>query len=105
VRDALLVFDSCESGLQNEAPGAELDGWASAGFAAGALDTVLHQWKIDDASATRFMDAFYREILHSDSIARAVHRARRTVRATTPHPFAWASTFVASRRPFDGTGP
>ncbi|HKK72836.1 MAG TPA: CHAT domain-containing protein [Candidatus Krumholzibacteria bacterium] len=104
VRDALLVFDSCESGLQNEAPGAELDGWASAGFAAGARDIVLHQWKIDDASATRFMGAFYGEVLDAASIAHAVHRARRTVREATPHPFAWASTFLSSRTPFAGNG-
>jgi tetratricopeptide (TPR) repeat protein len=100
VGGALLYFDSCESGLANEAPGAELDGWATAGFAAGAHELVLNLWKVDDRSAQRSATAFYEAWCSGATAADAAHDARARVRGRFAHPFHWAGTIVNSRRPF-----
>lgn len=100
VRGALLYFDSCESGLSNEAPGAELDGWATAGFAAGAHEMVLNLWKVDDRSAARFAREFYASWSDGCSAVVAMQRARLAARAVVGHPFEWAAGMLTSRRPF-----
>lgn len=100
VAGALLYFDSCESGLAGESPGAELDGWANAGFAAGAHEVVLNLWKVDDRSATRFATSFYDAWCAGRTTALAAHEARQHARVRAEHPFEWAAGIVSSRRPF-----
>jgi tetratricopeptide (TPR) repeat protein len=90
LRDALLFFDSCESGLSLDTPGAQLDGWMGAGLGAGAREFVLTLWKLDDDAAQTFASAFYEGWLTGRSAAEAAQLARRRVRRIRRHPFAWA---------------
>jgi CHAT domain-containing protein len=90
LREALLFFGSCESGLAGEDRGSELDGWMSAGLAAGAAELVLTLWKVDDAAVSAFADAFYPRWCEGMGAPEAAAAARRDMRQLRPHPFAWA---------------
>ena len=93
IRGALLSFTSCESGRSNLFPGSDLDGWMTAGFAAGARDLALTLWKVDDASAQAFAGAFFRNWTQGASTAAASAAARREIRARWKHPYHWAPFF------------
>ena len=94
VRNALLYFSSCESGLSEEMPGAELDGWIAAGLGAGAREMVLTLWKVDDDAATAFAESFYPGWAGGRPAPEAAGEARRKTMARFPHPYSW-SPFIA----------
>ncbi len=99
LEDSLLFFNTCESGLGMEVPGAELDGWMCAGLGAGARELVLSLWKVDDASATALASAFYPGWGSSNAPV-AVREARASVREIHPHPFSWAPLVAVGASPF-----
>ncbi|MDP6801805.1 MAG: CHAT domain-containing protein [Gemmatimonadota bacterium] len=89
LQDSLLHFTSCESGLAENMPGSDMDGWITAGLGAGARELVLTLWKVDDASSRAFASAFYPAWVGGAPAAEAAALARDAVRATMPHPFHW----------------
>jgi tetratricopeptide (TPR) repeat protein len=95
VRNALVFFGSCESGLATDLPGSEMDGWLSAALGAGAAEVVLTLWKIDDETAAAFSRAFYSHRSRGVGAVAAAARARREVRELHPHPYAWAPFAVS----------
>jgi len=94
LRNALVQFTSCESGQTRALPGSDIDGWITAGLAAGAREMVLTLWKIDDEAGIAFADHFYRAWTAGSSAAEAAARARTAMRRHDPHPYRWAP-FVA----------
>jgi len=89
-----VQFTSCESGQTRALPGSDIDGWITAGLAAGAREMVLTLWKIDDEAGIAFADHFYRAWTAGSSAAEAAARARTAMRRHDPHPYRWAP-FVA----------
>jgi hypothetical protein len=93
LRGALLYFASCESGLTQELPGSDLQGWMTAGLGVGARELVLTLWKVDDRSAVAFAADFYPAWTRRGAAAAAA-AARAVVRDELPHPYHWAP-FIA----------
>jgi hypothetical protein len=94
LRGALLHFTSCESGLAERMPGSDIEGWITAGLAAGARELVLTLWRIDDDAANAFSRAFYGRWVDGTDAGPAAAHARDEVRRHRPHPYSWAS-FIA----------
>ncbi|MCA9727221.1 MAG: CHAT domain-containing protein [Candidatus Eisenbacteria bacterium] len=96
LRGALLHFTSCESGRTALFPGSDLDGWMTAGLAAGAAELNLTLWKVDDTSARAFSEAFYRRWTATRNSGLSAFQARRRLRSRWPHPYRWAPYFTVS---------
>jgi tetratricopeptide (TPR) repeat protein len=90
LRGALICFTSCESGLAGTYPGSDLEGWITAGLAAGARELALTLWKVDDTAAQAFTAGFYPDWIAGAGAAAAAAAARRRIRRVHPHPFHWA---------------
>ncbi|MCA9754020.1 MAG: CHAT domain-containing protein, partial [Gemmatimonadetes bacterium] len=90
IEGALVHFTSCESGRTNALPGSDLEGWMTAGLAAGAREMILTLWKIDDESALEFTTEFYERWATGESAAVARAVAGRVLAAKGRHPFRWA---------------
>jgi CHAT domain-containing protein len=86
----LICFTSCESGLAGTYPGSDLEGWITAGLAAGARELALTLWKVDDTAAQAFPAGFYPDWIAGAGAAAAAAAARRRIRRVHPHPFHWA---------------
>ena len=87
---SLIQFTSCESGLSEELPGSEVDGWITAGLAVGASELVLTLWKVDEASTLAFTRGFYPRWAGGKTAPHAAAEARAAVRRRHPHPYHWA---------------
>src|SRR5207237_10037358 len=61
----LAVLSACETANGKVAPGEGVIGMSWAFFVAGTRSMVVSQWKINSASTSEFMTAFYQN-LHSD---------------------------------------
>jgi hypothetical protein len=90
LRGALVQFTSCESGQTRTLPGSDIDGWITAGLAAGAREMILTLWKIDDEAGSSFARTFYRSWATGETAAVAAARAREAARTVDPHPYRWA---------------
>lgn len=86
------VLLSCESALGTHGPGAEMDGWLSAGLAAGLSGLVLALWKIDDRAA-----GVVAERLHGGAggrpgaLPRRLRQVLAQLRDAGEHPWRWAA--------------
>ncbi|MGE4248478.1 MAG: CHAT domain-containing protein [Parvibaculaceae bacterium] len=88
----LVVLSACQSGL-GRALDAGVVGLARAFQLAGASNTVMSLWSVDD-DATRFlMEHFYR-LLAEHEPAEALRLATLSTRERFPHPGQWASFAV-----------
>lgn len=88
----LVVLSACQSGL-GQALDAGVIGLARAFQLAGAANTVMSLWSVDD-DATRFlMEHFYRSIADHEP-AEALRRATLATREHFPGPGQWASFAV-----------
>lgn len=91
-RRPLVVLSACQSGL-GQALDAGVIGLARAFQLAGASNTVMSLWSVDD-DATRFlMEHFYRLLADHDA-AEALRRATLATRERFPSPGQWASFAV-----------
>ncbi|MGE0008199.1 MAG: CHAT domain-containing protein [Parvibaculaceae bacterium] len=88
----LVVLSACQSGL-----GRSLDagvvGLARAFQLAGASNTVMSLWSVDD-DATRFLMEHFYGLLAGHEPARALQLATLATRTRFPHPGQWASFAV-----------
>jgi CHAT domain-containing protein len=88
----LVVLSACQSGL-GQALDAGVIGLARAFQLAGAANTVMSLWSVDD-DATRFlMEQFYRLIAEHEP-AEALRLATLATRERFPNPGQWASFAV-----------
>lgn len=85
----LVILSACQSGL-GQALDAGVIGLARAFQIAGATDTVMSLWSIDD-EATRFlMESFYRQLV-THPPAEALRRATLATKELYPDPAQWAA--------------
>jgi CHAT domain-containing protein len=93
----LAVLSACETANGKVAPGEGVIGMSWAFFVAGTRSIVVSQWKINSASTSEFMTAFYQN-LHSDNErakrnkVEAIREAALTLMKDDRyrHPFYWA---------------
>lgn len=89
----LVVLSACETALGPEVQGEGMMGLARAFLHAGASGVVASLWKVKDRATARFMERFYRALLHDHlSPAAALRRAQLEQRADprTSDPADWA---------------
>src|SRR5438046_8721952 len=92
----LAVLSACETANGKVAPGEGVIGMSWAFFVAGTRSMVVSQWKINSASTSDFMTAFYQNLYSAKkeplTKARAMQRAALTVLKNDhyQHPFYWA---------------
>jgi CHAT domain-containing protein len=89
----LVVLSACDTALGEELPGEGVLGLAYAFQLAGARSVLSTQWTVEDASAARLVERFYRG-LHGGLDAAAALRAAQLAtrrRPATAHPYYWAS--------------
>lgn len=98
----MAVLSACNTGSGELTDGEGVLGLERAFRIAGARSVVMTLWPVDDQVASRYMRAFYGELLaHRESTAEAVWSAgRKTLLARraagqSTHPWYWAG-FVAS---------
>jgi CHAT domain-containing protein len=93
---SLVVLSGCDTARGRVAPGEGIVGLMWAALVAGAPATLVSQWAVESASATRVMVAFHQEWRGGQggvSKARALQRAAMRVLKTagSEHPFYWAA--------------
>jgi CHAT domain-containing protein len=97
----LAVLSACETSNGKVAPGEGVIGMSWAFFVAGTRSMVVSQWKINSASTSELMGAFYAN-LHSNygeadrSKSQAMRRAALTLLKNDRyrHPFYWAGFVI-----------
>jgi CHAT domain-containing protein len=100
----LVVLSACETANGKISPGEGVIGMSWAFFFAGTRSMVVSQWKVNSASTSELMTAFY-ENFHSDkneankSQAQAIRRAALTLLKDDRyhHPFYWAGFTMIGR--------
>jgi CHAT domain-containing protein/tetratricopeptide (TPR) repeat protein len=107
----LVVLSACDTGRGAIHLGQGVYGLRRALMAAGAETILVSLWKVNDNSTHLLMDLYYRNLLEGQGRAAALRAAMRSLRATHPHPHAWAP-FIAlgsdaplREIPFRATGP
>jgi CHAT domain-containing protein/Tfp pilus assembly protein PilF len=88
-----VVLSACETGVGKVCGGEGILGLTRAFLYAGARSVVVSLWPISDESTSRFMQAFYKEILAGAPRDQALLRAQATLarQPDTAHPFHWAA--------------
>src|SRR5438046_7124808 len=92
----LAVLSACETANGKIAPGEGVIGMSWAFFVAGTRSTVVSQWKVNSASTSKLMAAFYAN-LDSDhdgpnrNKPQAIRQAALTLLKNDQyrHPFSW----------------
>jgi CHAT domain-containing protein len=100
----LAVLSACETANGKVAPGEGVIGMSWAFFVAGSRSMLVSQWKVNSASTSELMTAFY-ENLNSDkneadrNKAQAIRRAALTLLKDDRyrHPFYWAGFVMIGR--------
>ncbi len=92
LKAGLITLSACQTGLAKLGGGDELLGLSRACIYAGASTLALSLWKVEDASAARFMQVFYQQILEGKRKGVALRTAQLTLLAQEEyrHPFYWA---------------
>jgi CHAT domain-containing protein len=92
LKAGLITLSACQTGLAKLGGGDELLGLSRACIYAGASTLILSLWKVEDNSAARFMQEFYREILEGKRKAAALREAQLALLCHEDyrHPFFWA---------------
>ncbi len=100
----LVTLSACETGVggADGADGREVEGLNLVILRRGAGTVLASLWRVDDASTSRLMAVFYRE-LERVPAAVALQRAQEAVRSAGGgewrSPFHWAGFYVTSRQP------
>jgi tetratricopeptide (TPR) repeat protein len=93
-----VVCSACQTGLGRIRGGEGLVGMSRALFFAGASCVVVTLWPVRDRPTARLMQRFYEELTRGEPAARALQRAKASVRSSHPlvyeDPYTWAA-FVA----------
>ncbi|EAU67165.1 tetratricopeptide repeat family [Stigmatella aurantiaca DW4/3-1] len=90
----LVVLSACDTGRGEVHLGQGVYGLRRALMAAGAETLLVSLWKVNDDSTRLLMDLYYRNLLAGLGRASALREAMLSLRATHPHPHAWAP-FIA----------
>ncbi|SEU26483.1 CHAT domain-containing tetratricopeptide repeat protein [Stigmatella erecta] len=90
----LVVLSACDTGRGEIHLGQGVYGLRRAFMAAGAETVLASLWKVNDNSTHLLMEFYYRNLLAGQGRASALREAMLSLRATHPHPHAWAP-FIA----------
>ncbi|MBN9685221.1 tetratricopeptide repeat protein [Corallococcus sp. NCSPR001] len=90
----LVVLSACDTGRGDVKLGQGVYGLRRAFLVAGAQTVVMSLWRVNDATTSALMEAYYRNLLAGQGRAAALREAMRELRKTQPHPHAWAP-FIA----------
>ncbi|ADO67825.1 Tetratricopeptide repeat family protein [Stigmatella aurantiaca DW4/3-1] len=90
----LVVLSACDTGRGDVHLGQGVYGLRRSLVAAGAETVVVSLWKVSDGSTHLLMDTYYRNLLAGQGRSSALREAMRSLRASHPHPHAWAP-FIA----------
>lgn len=95
----LAVLSACETARGEAAQGEGIIGLNWAMFVAGVPSTVVSQWKVEAASSTNLLVAFYRHMKRQPSFAVALRSAALETKADPryEHPFYWAPYILVGR--------
>jgi CHAT domain-containing protein len=93
----LVALSGCGTGLNVVVGGDELLGLVRGLLQAGAHSTLVTLWDVHDASATKFMDLFYRNLAGMTK-CQALRAAALEIRKKRVHPYYWAP-FVLVGKP------
>ena len=96
----LVTLSGCETGVGWQSLGDGAFGLAGAFLFAGSEVVVASSWKVEDTSARRLMQSFYRHRKRGE--AEALRRAQSAL-AKRQAPFYWASFRVFGDLPVDPT--
>jgi CHAT domain-containing protein len=88
----LIVLSACETGRGTELAGEGIMGLPYALFVAGNRSAVMTLWKVNDASASRFVASFFQKVASGATPSAALARTKREfMRApANAHPLHWA---------------
>jgi hypothetical protein len=90
LRAEVLVLSGCATGCARVSEGNDLFGLVRGFLHSGVRNLVASLWKVSDASAARFMEAFHLGLARGDTPSTALRTASAAVRAEFPHPHDWA---------------
>ncbi len=92
LRASLVTLSACETGRHVIGGGDELLGLTRAFLYAGAASLVLSLWKVEDASASCFMNHFYERLQQGDTKGSALREAQLHLLQSEEynHPYFWA---------------
>lgn len=93
----LVTLSGCATGMNVVAAGDELLGLQRGFFCAGAASLLLSLWDVHDRSAAELMQAFYRNLISSESLPLALQKAMLELRERFPHPYYWAPFVLAGQ--------
>lgn len=94
----LVVLSACETGIGHEIRGEGLVGLPQAFLYAGAARVVVSLWKVEDRSAARLFESFYRHLLkEGQTPSAALRNAQIEQWQTQPVGYHWAA-FVTEGR-------
>ncbi|QRM18186.1 CHAT domain-containing protein [Dechloromonas sp. TW-R-39-2] len=96
-----LVFAAaCQAGLSaaDQANENELMGILRPLTANRNRNIILSLWNVDDIATRDFVAAFYQQLAQTHDIVTAFHHAQDEVRKKYPHPYYWASFYLAQAR-------
>lgn len=94
----LAVLSACEGGQVGTRISNEIYGFPWALLAGGVEATVLSRWRVNGASNSVWMGAFYRSVAAGASPSMAAATAMRHMRKSGyPHPYHWAAMQAGGR--------
>jgi CHAT domain-containing protein len=93
----LVVLSACDTGRGDVKQGQGVYGLRRALVVAGAETVVMSLWQVKDDTTQQLMEAYYRNLLAGQGRAAALREAMRWLRATQPHPHAWAPFIAVGR--------
>jgi CHAT domain-containing protein len=93
----LVTLSGCSTALNVVAAGDELLGLAKGLIQAGAESALLTLWDVQDHSASRFMEHFYRNMAGGMEKPEALQKAMQELRREYPHPYYWAPFMLVGK--------
>ena len=96
----LVTLSACESGIGELKRGEGFLSLARGFFYSGAASITSTLWKINDASTTKVMDAFYKNLAESDPKDLAMRKAKNSFLESNrqnglSHPYYWSGFIVS----------
>ena len=87
----LAVLSACETGLGEVQNSEGVFGLQRAFKLAGVKTLVMSLWKVDDNATSKFMIAFYNNLMAGKSKLESFRIAQQTIRIEHKNPYYWAA--------------
>jgi CHAT domain-containing protein len=87
----LVVLSACETGRGEIKNSEGVYGLRKAISDAGAANTIMSLWKVDDNVTQEFMSTFYSAWLSGKTIRKAFNETQLAIKAKYPQPYYWGA--------------